>query len=302
MRESDTGLWLHNKLGATDELWAPPSIASLLTAAVIDNIRLCFHGLSSAVKLKLLLGTLHLPRRAVDEVRRRRAAASGTRTRGAGGVGGGARAGGAGGGGGAAGTRWGAPRRTARRLRPTKRPPRGAAHAVASPARVCVTRAGGLGWFPRDARQAPVAPTEPSAQPPPRPLAGVRAARGPGAASGPWWAPGPSPRARVCVFGVHGVHGPVEGGARRLRSAGPGWVPPVWTPERRAEGGGRDRAGERGAGRRPAGDGAGTPPGLGARPPLASFPRSCHGRCSVGGAQPYGWCWLVRVQWCLTTN
>lgn len=72
MRESDTGLWLHNKLGATDELWAPPSIASLLTAAVIDNIRLCFHGLSSAVKLKLLLGTLHLPRRTVDEVRRAR--------------------------------------------------------------------------------------------------------------------------------------------------------------------------------------------------------------------------------------
>lgn len=71
MRESDTGLWLHNKLGATDELWAPPSIASLLTAAVIDNIRLCFHRLSSAVKLKLLLGTLHLPRRTVDEVRAR---------------------------------------------------------------------------------------------------------------------------------------------------------------------------------------------------------------------------------------
>lgn len=71
MRESDTGLWLHNKLGATDELWAPPSIASLLTAAVIDNIRLCFHRLSSAVKLKLLLGTLHLPRRTVDEVRTR---------------------------------------------------------------------------------------------------------------------------------------------------------------------------------------------------------------------------------------
>ncbi|XP_028918984.1 LOW QUALITY PROTEIN: negative elongation factor A [Ornithorhynchus anatinus] len=69
MRESDTGLWLHNKLGATDELWAPPSIASLLTATVIDNIRLCFHNLSSAVKLKLLLGTLHLPRRTVDEMK-----------------------------------------------------------------------------------------------------------------------------------------------------------------------------------------------------------------------------------------
>ncbi|XP_075427159.1 negative elongation factor A [Ascaphus truei] len=69
MRESDTGLWLHNKLGSPDELWAPPSIASLLTATVIDNIRLCFHKLSSAVKLKLLLGMLHLPRRTVDEMK-----------------------------------------------------------------------------------------------------------------------------------------------------------------------------------------------------------------------------------------
>ncbi|XP_075050297.1 negative elongation factor A [Mixophyes fleayi] len=69
MRESDTGLWLHNKLGSADELWAPPSIASLLTATVIDNVRLCFHNLSSAVKLKLLLGMLHLPRRTVDEMK-----------------------------------------------------------------------------------------------------------------------------------------------------------------------------------------------------------------------------------------
>lgn len=69
MRESDTGLWLHNKLGSTDELWAPSSIASLLTPTVIDNIRLCFHNLSSPVKLKLLIGMLHLPRRAVDEMK-----------------------------------------------------------------------------------------------------------------------------------------------------------------------------------------------------------------------------------------
>uniref|UniRef100_A0A670ZSM4 Negative elongation factor complex member A n=1 Tax=Pseudonaja textilis TaxID=8673 RepID=A0A670ZSM4_PSETE len=69
MRESDIGLWLHNKLGSADELWAPPSIASLLTTSVIENIRLCFHGLSSPVKLKLLLGVLHLPRRAVDEMK-----------------------------------------------------------------------------------------------------------------------------------------------------------------------------------------------------------------------------------------
>ncbi|MGH0164449.1 UNVERIFIED_CONTAM: hypothetical protein FKN15_047128 [Acipenser sinensis] len=68
MRENDTGLWLHNKLGSTDELWAPSSIASLLTVNVIDNVRLCFSSLSLPVKLKLLLGMLHLPRRTVDEV------------------------------------------------------------------------------------------------------------------------------------------------------------------------------------------------------------------------------------------
>lgn len=72
MRDSDTGLWLHNKLGSTDELWTPSSIGSLLTVSVIDNIRLCFSSLSPAVKLKLLLGMLHLPRRTVDEVGLRR--------------------------------------------------------------------------------------------------------------------------------------------------------------------------------------------------------------------------------------
>ncbi|KAK1797249.1 hypothetical protein P4O66_008633 [Electrophorus voltai] len=69
MRDSDTGLWLHNKLGSTDELWTPSSIGSLLTVSVIDNIRLCFSNLSPPVKLKLLLGMLHLPRRTVDEMK-----------------------------------------------------------------------------------------------------------------------------------------------------------------------------------------------------------------------------------------
>uniref|UniRef100_A0A8B9FCH9 NELF-A N-terminal domain-containing protein n=1 Tax=Amazona collaria TaxID=241587 RepID=A0A8B9FCH9_9PSIT len=61
-QDRNTSLWLRNKLGSTEELWALPSIALLLTASVTDNILLCFHGLSSAVKLKLLLGLLHLPR------------------------------------------------------------------------------------------------------------------------------------------------------------------------------------------------------------------------------------------------
>ncbi|KAM8881292.1 negative elongation factor A [Synchiropus splendidus] len=69
MKDTDTGLWLYNKLGSTDELWTPPSIASLLTVSVIDNIRLCFSSLSPPVKLKLLLGMLHLPRRTVDEMK-----------------------------------------------------------------------------------------------------------------------------------------------------------------------------------------------------------------------------------------
>uniref|UniRef100_A0A8D0HJF5 Negative elongation factor complex member A n=1 Tax=Sphenodon punctatus TaxID=8508 RepID=A0A8D0HJF5_SPHPU len=69
MRESDPGLWLHNKLGSADELWAPPGMGSLLSASLLDNVRLCFHGLASPVKLKLLLGSLHLPRRNVDEMK-----------------------------------------------------------------------------------------------------------------------------------------------------------------------------------------------------------------------------------------
>ncbi|MBZ3891769.1 Negative elongation factor A, partial [Sciurus carolinensis] len=62
-------LWLHNKLGAQEELWAPSSIATLLTATVMDNIRLCFHRLSSAVKLKLRLQTLCRPNCTADEMK-----------------------------------------------------------------------------------------------------------------------------------------------------------------------------------------------------------------------------------------
>ena len=67
MKDSDTSLWLHNKLGSTDELWTPSSIASLLTN-VIDNLQSgLFLSLSTPVKLKLLLGMLHLPRCTTDD-------------------------------------------------------------------------------------------------------------------------------------------------------------------------------------------------------------------------------------------
>uniref|UniRef100_A0A8C4R236 Negative elongation factor complex member A n=1 Tax=Eptatretus burgeri TaxID=7764 RepID=A0A8C4R236_EPTBU len=69
VRESDTSLWLHNKLGSPDELWTPAGVVSLLSKDVVQNIEGCFRSLSSPVKLKLLLGVLHLPRRTVDEIK-----------------------------------------------------------------------------------------------------------------------------------------------------------------------------------------------------------------------------------------
>uniref|UniRef100_UPI00358E6BDF negative elongation factor A n=1 Tax=Myxine glutinosa TaxID=7769 RepID=UPI00358E6BDF len=69
VRESDTSLWLHNKLGSPDELWTPAGVVSLLSKDVVRNIEGCFRSLSSPVKLKLLLGVLHLPRRTVDEIK-----------------------------------------------------------------------------------------------------------------------------------------------------------------------------------------------------------------------------------------
>lgn len=69
VRDSDTALWLHNKLGSSDELWISPSIGTIIKTSTIDNIYRCFQVLTTSVKMKLLLGILHLPRRNLDEVR-----------------------------------------------------------------------------------------------------------------------------------------------------------------------------------------------------------------------------------------
>ncbi|XP_019614599.1 PREDICTED: negative elongation factor A-like [Branchiostoma belcheri] len=63
----DTALWLHNKLGASDDLWAPTSVTSLLTPDTLYNTRQCFLELQVPVKLKLLLALVHLPRRQLQE-------------------------------------------------------------------------------------------------------------------------------------------------------------------------------------------------------------------------------------------
>ena len=68
VRESDTNLWLHNKLGNANELWSNGSICSQLSQEVLKNIRDCFTDLQPLVKLKLILSFLHIQRRNIEEV------------------------------------------------------------------------------------------------------------------------------------------------------------------------------------------------------------------------------------------
>ncbi|XP_017770868.1 PREDICTED: negative elongation factor A-like, partial [Nicrophorus vespilloides] len=69
MRDSDTSLWLHNKLGTSNDSWTGGSICSQLNAEVLRNIKDCFPDLQTQVKLKLLLSFFHIPRRNIDEWR-----------------------------------------------------------------------------------------------------------------------------------------------------------------------------------------------------------------------------------------
>lgn len=68
VRDSDTSLWLHNKLGTSNDSWTGGSIWSQLDAELFRNIKDCFPDLQTQVKLKLLLSLFHIPRRNVDEV------------------------------------------------------------------------------------------------------------------------------------------------------------------------------------------------------------------------------------------
>ncbi|XP_072042613.1 negative elongation factor A-like [Amphiura filiformis] len=68
VRESDTSLWLHNKLGDNEDLWSGiSSISTQLKGDVLQNIHACFQGLHPTVKLKMLMSILHMPRRNADE-------------------------------------------------------------------------------------------------------------------------------------------------------------------------------------------------------------------------------------------
>lgn len=67
VRDSDTSLWLHNKLGVSNDSWTGGSICSQLNGEVLRNIKDCFPDLQTQVKLKLLLSFFHIPRRNVEE-------------------------------------------------------------------------------------------------------------------------------------------------------------------------------------------------------------------------------------------
>ncbi|XP_046667520.1 negative elongation factor A-like [Homalodisca vitripennis] len=69
VRDSDTSLWLHNKLGTSNDSWTGGSICSQLNAEVLRNIKDCFPDLQTQVKLKLLLSFFHIPRRNIEEWR-----------------------------------------------------------------------------------------------------------------------------------------------------------------------------------------------------------------------------------------
>ena len=68
MASGDTALWLHNKLGSTDDLWSGKTICSQLSQNRLQSIHACFHTLQPHVKVKLMLSFLHIPRRNVEQV------------------------------------------------------------------------------------------------------------------------------------------------------------------------------------------------------------------------------------------
>jgi len=65
--QSDTSLWLHNKLGTSNDSWTGGSIVSQLTPDILKKIRNCFQDLQPQVKLKLLLSFFHIGRKNLEQ-------------------------------------------------------------------------------------------------------------------------------------------------------------------------------------------------------------------------------------------
>ena len=68
-RDFDTALWLHNKLGTSNDQWSGRTIVSQLSKEKLRSIRDCFSDLQPQVKLKLLLSIIHIAKRNIEEWR-----------------------------------------------------------------------------------------------------------------------------------------------------------------------------------------------------------------------------------------
>lgn len=68
-RDFDTALWLHNKLGTSNDQWSGRTIVSQLSREKLRSIKDCFIDLQPQVKLKLLLAIIHIAKRNVEEWR-----------------------------------------------------------------------------------------------------------------------------------------------------------------------------------------------------------------------------------------
>lgn len=67
IHKSDMLLWLHNKLGITNDSWIDGSICSQLSPEILNNIKDCFLDLQTQVKLKLLLSFVYIPEKKLKE-------------------------------------------------------------------------------------------------------------------------------------------------------------------------------------------------------------------------------------------
>ena len=66
----EPSLWLHNKLGTSNDSWIGGSIVSQLSPDILVKIQHCFQDLQPQVKLKFLLSFFHIPRRNLEQWRR----------------------------------------------------------------------------------------------------------------------------------------------------------------------------------------------------------------------------------------
>lgn len=65
--ETDTALWLYNKIGNDEELWSSGGITSVFTADLLRSIYDVFLELKPKMKSKILLSFLEIPMRQVEE-------------------------------------------------------------------------------------------------------------------------------------------------------------------------------------------------------------------------------------------